>query len=448
MTINQLENIDLQHLVESGNWMGGINANLMPNEMFVKASGGTWEPLPKRRGESFRVNESEVGEPDQDPVTPVNIESRTVKDYFNNGLDPDYQKQGYFEIGIHKWASKTEVLADDSHASFADLWEPAMRYIGEKASYTFDLQARRALNKAYLGGNTYVTTLSASPVTELDVADTNGFNIVYEDGIPYPVSASHPLAVTIVNGTLGTVTRNVVGCTPGTRVDADDTVPGSIELSAAVDEIAVGDSVTSSQAPPHIAPNGKTSPFDIDSDDLLDMVSVFDILSALTSHGNAPFKDGHFHFIGGTNYISQFWRDPDFKSAVQGQYGSKIFTEGMPVTIGNITFHFSHRAAESMGPNGVKIRRAVILADRALCRGYWEKDPAQEYNNYGTTNARSYDPTTKIHTVITFPRDDLGERYTCAYKSYQGFAARTSHLAKFGDYPDAPYKMGVGLFSA
>lgn len=448
MAINQLENLGLQHLVESGNWAGGINAHLTPNEMYVRAAGDAWKPLPKRKGESFHINESQVANPDQDPVTPVNITSRTVKDYFNNGQDPEYQKQGYFEIALHKWSAHTEVEEDDAATSFSDTWIPAMKFIGEKAGFTFDLQARRVLTQAYLGGNTYASAASGSSITVVSVADTNGFKTKYDDGVPFPVSPSYPLQVTIVNGTLGTITRNVVGCAPGSRNNGDDTVPGTITLGTAIAEIDIGDPITSSQAPPHIAPNGKTTPFDIEDDDLLDMVSVMDILAALTSHNNSPFKDGRFHFIGDTRYISQFWRDPDFKSAVQGQYGSKIFEEGMPVTIGNITFHFTSRPPRSVNPGGVTVRRALILADSALCRGYWEKDPTQEYSLYESSHAKTYDPKTKIHTVITFPRDNLAERYTVAYKSYQGFAARTAHLAQFGDYPDAPYKMGVGLFSA
>ena len=446
MSLNQLENIDLAHMVEDGRFIGAINAHLTPTQMYSMA--GRWSPVPHRIGENHKINESQVAEPDQDDVTPVNIESRTVRDYFNNGVDPEYQKHGYFYLNMKKWSAKTEVLEDDAALAFADIWEPATKFIGEKAGMTLNLQSRRCLTQAYFGGNTYSKTVSASPVTDIDVADINGFKTVYELGIPFPVSGSHPLSVTITNTVLGEVVRNVTAAVEDERDNDSDEISGTLTISASIAQIAVGDNILSSQAPPHIAPNGKSSAYDIEADDTIDLTSVFSVLAALLSFNNSPMADGSFHFIGDVNHIPQFWEDTKFANAVQGQYGSQVYKDGMPLKLGNITFHFDSRPARSENADGVMVRRALILAEGALARGYYEKDPTQTYGKYTGNHDKMYDAVNKIHYVIAHPRDDLGERMTFSYKAYQGFAARTAHLAQFGNNPTAPYKMGVGLLTA
>ena len=302
--------------------------------------------------------------------------------------------------------------------------------------------------QGYLGGNSYSTTVSGTSVTEIALKDTNGFTTVYEGGIPFPVSAEHPLQVEITNATLGTVTRNVIGCTPGTRNDADDTIPGTITLSAAVGQIALGDNVLSSQAPPHNLPNGKSSAYNIESTDTITLTMIMDILATMNSHGGERNDSGYNHFIGDTTHQAQLWRDAAFREAYRGQYGSPQLKDGAPVIVGDTIFMFSHIPARSVNENGVLVRRAVVTGKGCLTKGYYEKDPKQTYASIGNIHNKTYDAVHKVHHSVRKPIDADGDLVAMSYKAYWGFACRTDSLSKTGDNPNSPLKRGVGLLTA
>lgn len=444
--INQLVNQDLDHMVRDLDYVSMVNAAIVTNEMWSRE--GDDKAVAVRGGERFRVYEEEPAEADQDAKPPRNIESMTVKDYLDNGNDTEFQKYGYYYMKMKKYSALTKASVDDLATSFTDTMANKTKWIGGKASKTRDLQCRRALTQAYLGGNTYSTTVSGTSVTEIALKDVNGFMTVYETGIPFEVSASHPLPVTITNAVLGTVTRNVIGCTPGVRNDADDTIPGTITLSAAVSQIALGDHVISSQAPPHSAPNGKSSPFNIEAADTLNLTMIMDFMATLNSHGAEPNSSGFNHFIGDTSHWSQLWRDSAFREAYRGQYQSSQLREGAPVVVGNTLFEFSHIPARSTNENGVLVRRAVVTSAGCLTKGYYEKDPKQTYATVGNIHNTSYDATHKVHHVIRKAIDAEADMVSMLYKAYWGFSARTDSLSKTGDYPNSPLKRGVGFFSA
>lgn len=446
MSINQLINQQLDHMVVTGTWSTMVRGYLKPNQNYTLAA--EWEAMEKNMGEDFKIPEKEVATPDQDPVQTPSLDSRTVADRFFTGQAPVHQHFGYAKMVMGMYTRFTEKNRNDLHTAFTKTTLEAAEWIADKGGITADLQSRRALTQAYLGGNSYVTTLSASPVTTLALKDTNGFKTKYVLGVPMPVSVTYPLAVTITNATLGTITRNVTGCTPGTRNDADDTIPGTITISVAVAEIAVGDNVRSSQCPPHLAPNGKSSPYDIDADDTIDFQTAMSIMALLGGHGNKGVYGNHFLFIGDFQHQAQFWADPDFRDLYTGQYGSSELKEGAPVTAGNTTYLFSNRPPVSVNESGVPVRRAVILGKGALVRGYWDKDPSESYGTADSRYDETYDAKNRFKTIIQKPNDNLGLIYTFSYLAYWGFCARTAHLAQFGEYPDAPHKFGVGLFSA
>lgn len=445
-SIHQLANQNLDHMVEKGLWIGLVNASLIMNTRW--AENADMKAIPVHQGQDFKINESESAQPKQDPSDPYNIESRTVGDVIYDGVEMKYQKYGYFKMDMATYTGGTEALNNDLAMEFTDTSEAKASFIGDEAALTRDLQSRRALTQAYLGGNSYVTTASGTAVTDLDLKDVNGFLEVVLAGVPTPVSATNPLPVTITNGVLGSVTRNVIGVTKGTRNDEDDTIPGTITLSAAVSQIAVGDNVVSSQAPPHNAPNGKSSAYDIENTDIMNMNLVMDMLATLQSHGVKPHKGGFYQFMGDTVHQAQFWRDPAFQSAYRGLYGNKEIKDGAKIVLGNIVFDFSHQPATSLNENGVMVRRAVVSAEGALVNGYYEKDPAQSYNYTGPSINESYDAVNKIHHYIAKGVGVQGSRAVMTYKAFWGFAARQDSLSKFGQYKDARYKRGIGLLTS
>lgn len=445
--IHQLVNQNLDHMVESGTYLGLVNTSLKQNTRW--AENAEMKPIPVRKGQTFKINESENAEPDQDPISPIDLESRTVKDVIYDGLDVDYQGYGYFDIEMNEYSRGTEAFVEDLALTFADTSEEKASWVGQKASLTRDLQSRRALTQAYLGGNSYVTTASATSVTELDLKDVNGFLEVVVAGVPYPVSPTNPLPVTITNSVLGTVTRNVIGVTKGTRVNGDDTIPGTITLSVAVSQIAVGDNVVSSQAPPHNAPNGKSSAYDIEATDIMNLNLVMDMLATLQSHGVNPHRRGGFYqFLGDTVHQAQFWRDSAFQSAYRGLYGNAEIEKGAKIVLGNIVFDFSHQPAFSVNESGVTVRRAIVTADGALINGFYENDPKQTYNYNTPSHNHSFDAVNKIHHTIAKGVGAKAKRVIMSYQAYWGFAPRQDSMSKFGQYADARYKRGIGLLTA
>lgn len=235
--IHQLVNQNLDHMVEGGHFLGMVNSGLKQNKRWCKNA--TMRPIPVREGESFNINEAESAKPRQDPSTPTNIETHDVENVIYNGITMRHQKQGKFPIYMNKWDDGTEALIDDLALQFADTMKEKTDWIADTAMLTRDLQCRRTQTQGYLGGNTYSTTVSGSAVTVIAVKDTNGFAKVTKNGIEFGVDGTNFLPVTITNANTGPVVRNVIGVTPGTRNDEDDTVPGTITLSASVSEIAL-----------------------------------------------------------------------------------------------------------------------------------------------------------------------------------------------------------------
>lgn len=444
--IHQLVNQNLDHMVEKGTWLGLVNTSLKQNTRW--GENAQMLPVPVRKGQDYKIEESENAEPDQDPISPITLAGRTVKDVVYDGLDVDYQKYGYFNIEMNEYSRGTEAFIEDLALSFADASAEKAAWVGQKAGLTRDLQSRRTLTQAYLGGNTYVTTLSLTSVTTLDVKDINGFKEVVINGVPFPVSVTTPLPITITNATLGTVSRQVTGFTEGTRVDGDDTIPGTITISVAVSEIAVGDNIVSSQVSPHNAPGGKSSAFDITGSDVITLNLVMDMLATLQSHGVNPHAGGFYQFMGDTTHQAQFWRDTAFQRAYTGHYGNKEMEQGAKIRMGNIEFDFSHQPAFSTNESGVLVRRSIVTADGALINGFYEKDPKQTYSEVGDSHNHSFDAVNKIHHTIAKNVGAKAKRIIMSYQAYWGFAARQDSLSKFGQYKDARYKRGIGLLTA
>ncbi|MEZ0375298.1 MAG: hypothetical protein ACAI44_39790 [Candidatus Sericytochromatia bacterium] len=445
--IHQLANENLSILVLDGLYLGMINAHLEENTIWARD--GKKESVASRKGQTFKINESEKAEPDQDPRTPTNLSSRTVKDYIDNGMDPENQDHGYFELHMNKYSAMTNVSVDDAALAFDDTMEPKMDFIAEKAAYTRDLQARRTLLQAYENGLTYVTVLSASPVTTLTVKNTNGFTTRWVAGVPTAVSGSNTIEVYITNTTLGTVTRQVSGCTPGTRDDNSDMIPGTITLSASVAEIAVGDKVISKYATPQILPNGKSTSYNLASGDKLTFLLTTRITSWMMHSGIQPHRNtGYYHFTGDTEHFNHFWEDSVFQNVFQGRYDSDEVRNGKPAVIQNILFQFTQRPARNTNEAGVVVKRALVTGEGALCLGVYEKDPKQTYSYETESHYRTYDAENNIHHIVRKPIDALGDYFTISYKAYWGFAARTDSLFVGGSHPYSPRKRGVLILSA
>lgn len=438
----------INKLMKTGQYIGMINAGIKQRQSWHK--GAEWQAAPVRDGQDFKINEAEPATPKQSPSSIVNPDSTTITDILFSGETKRHQKHGYYTMYMGKWRDLTSVKIDDLATTFADTAKEKMQWIADSASLTRDLQCRRTLLQAYLGGNTYATAAFSSPAATIAVDDTSGFLEVREAGVPFPVSGSHLLKVFITNGTLGTVTRYVNGCTPGTLDVNDDTVPGTITLSANIAEIDIGDQILSEQAPVSVRPQGKSTSWGIDADDKLTFNMITRIAATMKDFNIRPHADGLFHFNGDADHFYDLWQDSTFREAYRGQYNSSEWRDGNAIIVAGVLFDFSNQAANSENEAGVLVKRFLVTGAGALKQGYYKDSPKQTYVDIASSplNKVVYDSVNKVRHIVQLPINVYDDVAHLAWEADWGFAAPTDALAQFGKKPLATCKRGVGGHTA
>lgn len=443
-------NDQINKLVKTGQYLGGINAGLKQRQAWHH--GAQWEPAPVRDGQDFKINEAEPARPKQKSSSIPDPDSTSITDILFSGEAKRHQKHGYYVMLMEKFRDLTSAKVDNLATTFKDTAKEKMQWIGDSAGLTRDLQCRRTQLQSYLGGRTYSQTVDEDPVTDIDVQDVNGFLEVREAGVPFPVSPSHPLKVFITNSVLGTVERNVTGVTydPDDLVEEDDTIPGTLTLSASVAEIALGDPIVSEQAPVSIRPNGKSSSYHIAADDKITFNMITRIAATMKDFNIRPHADGLFHFTGDSDHFYDLWEDEIFREAYRGQYNSSEWKDGNAIQVAGVLFDFSNQAANSENENGVLVKRFLVTGEGALKQGYYKDEPKQTYSDIASSPLTKtvYDATNRVTHIIQMPINVYNDVVHFAWEANWGFASRTDALAHFGKKPLATFKRGVGGHTA
>lgn len=439
-------NSEINKLVKTGQYLGMINAGLKMKQAWHL--GAEWEPAPSRDGQDFRINEAEPAKPKQKPSAVVNPDSTSITDILFSGEAKKHQKHGYYVMNVNKWRDLTSAKIDDLATTFKDTAKEKMNWIADSAGLTRDLQCRRTQLQAYLGGSSYATVAHVSSGTAFEVNDVNGFLEVREAGVPFPVSVSHPLTVKITNGTLGTVTRAVVGVTYDEEdlVEGDDTIPGTLTLGSAIAEVDIGDPIQSEQSAVIVRPGGKSSSWALDADDKINFNMITRIAATMKDFNIRPHSDGLFHFTGDSEHFYDLWQDEIFREAYRGQYQSSEWKEGNAITVAGILFDFANQAANSENEAGVLVKRFLVTGQGALKQGYYKESPKQTYSDIASSPLTKtvYDAVNKVTHIIQMPINVFNDVVHFAWEADWGFAARTDSLAQFGKKPKATYKRGVG----
>jgi len=430
---------DLDHTVESdlaiGTFNNALKRRLIYGQSFDDVS------VPQHDGETFWRARKENGAPDQDPTTPPDNDS------IDSGMTASYAKTEKWPARLYRFQGMTKTNVMAAMVNFADTFERDLQWLAGKASATLDLQDRRTLNQAYHGGCTNASeTDSAITLSEFDVYDTNGLTFSYVDGVRKAVSASNTVAVYITNTNDGTVLRQISAVTQGTRVDADDTIPGTITITANINAITIGDLVKAVSAPPQLRPNGRTSPAAIQAGDKLDFDTVVDAGTYLGLNGIDPHEEtGMYHFLGDKTHFSSMWKNSSFREAYRGQYKSDDFHYGNNVECMGIRFDWSHQLAQSNNASGVKVRRALVTGQGIAERYYYEGEPNHLSKEIGPLFNQIHDPESHITLTIRKPLDANAEVFTTSWKSFTGRAATTDSLKNFGEHIYATFVRGVAI---
>lgn len=430
---------DLDHTVESDLAIGTFNGALKRRLIYGQSFDDV--PVKQHDGEVFWRARKENAAPKQDPQTPPDNDS------IDSGMTASYAKTEKWPARLYRFQGMTKTNVMAAMVNFADTFPRDLEWLAGEAAATIDLQRRRCLNQAYHGGCTNASeTDSDSTLSAFDVYDTNGLTFSYVNGVRKAVSGSNTVAVYITNTNDGTVLRQISAVTQGTRVDADDTIPGTITLTADINAIAVGNLVKAVSAPPQLRPNGRTSPAAIQSGDKLDFDTVVDASTYLGLNGIEPHQStGLYHFLGDRTHFSSLWKNSAFREAYRGQYKSDEWRQGNRIECMGILFDWSHNLAQSNNASGVKVRRALVTGEGIAEQYYYEGEPNYLSKEIGPLFNQIHDPESHITLTIRKPLDANAEVFTTSWKSFTGNAATTDSLKNFGEHIYAHFVRGVGI---
>jgi hypothetical protein len=431
-------NSQLDHVVEKDIALGTFLDPLEQRLIY----GGSYDDVAvtMNDGELFHRYRYENPTAKQDASTPPDNES------IDSGLTAGYAKKEKWPAQVKTYDGMTKTNTKAAMVSLEDTYQKDLVWLGKQAALTLDLQERRTINQAYHGGRSYSSENDASAtLTVFDLKDINGFIFRMSNGVRQDVSPSTPLVVTITNTNDGTVNRNLIGVTPGTRVDADDTIPGTITLSTPINAIAIGNPVIAATAPPSIRPNGKTTPYNIAAGDKLDFDTVVDAATYLGLNGISEHEDGFYHFIGDKTHFSSLWKNSAFREAYRGRYDSDEFRYGNKVECMGILFDWCHTLAKSTNESSVTVRRAIVTGEGIAERYYYKDEPDYVDREIGPLFLTMFDPDTHIKLITRRPIVAKADVFTTTWEALLGHACPTNSLSNFGEHINSIFKNGVGI---
>ncbi|MEV6696231.1 hypothetical protein AB0M68_03585 [Streptomyces sp. NPDC051453] len=228
--------------------------------------------------------------------------------------------------------------------------------LGINAGQSLNQIARNKLYGAYSGGRTWVDTAGSSD-TSMVVNSVAGFTTVLVNGVPTPVSASNPLAVT-VEGVANTVT----GVNAGTR---------TLTLGTARADV-VGDYVISSNAPTTVRSTGDTA-YDLTTSNIATFAMFRAAVTRLRKM-NVPTVGGYYVAHVDPDTEAQLFSDADFKQALQGRVDSPIYTDLSIGRFGGIDWVRNNECPTiNAGTTGtVVVHRPIVLGAGALVAAPFE----------------------------------------------------------------------------
>lgn len=255
------------------------------------------------------VFEGSIGETKtyiRDGLLPIDTRPNTP------GQDPIPQADASTEqwtVSPKQWTDTKDTILPNSYVSIQRLVMSHAEKLGIQAGTTIAHVARNRLYGAYMGGNAYITVGAGASAT-VAVSSLQGFNVVLVAGVPTPVSAGSPLAITI-----NAVANTVIGVTPDDATNPNG--PGSLILGTAV-------AVT--QYHPVLAVNrsrilragGGTSSNALISTSVLTLKLVRQAVTRLRKAQVPTYPDGTYHMHMDEDSEACIFEDSEFKTLLTG----------------------------------------------------------------------------------------------------------------------------------
>lgn len=300
-------------------------------------------------------------------TTPLAPNTNTNLD---NGLTPEYFSVEQYTLSINLYGATTDLNMVTSRVAIASQFLLNAQINGEQARRSLDELARNALFNAYFSGNTRVTQTLSQPGPTISVDDVRGFQNVWVNGVPTPVSAANPLTVTVG----GDVYQLI-----GVNLDATNvsTAPGGMsgELTFAsnvsVADGTAGNTVQAANAAVIIRPSGRTNTAQLQPTDTLTMSALLDAVAKLRLN-NVPDIGGVYHCHLDPASARQLFSDPDFKELFTMGYDTETFRRGELVSpFLGLRFVPTTEAYVQPAPGlpGLYVRRPIVCGRGALIEG-------------------------------------------------------------------------------
>lgn len=380
------------------------------------------------------------------------------------GFDPSPAEVAYeqWSAVLSQYANAIDTNMPTSAVANSNLFLRNIKTLGLNAGQSVNRVARNALFKAYLSGQTVLTSATTATDTTLRVAALNGFRDVVVPGStvrPQPVNPAVPLPIAL--GPTGAITANVVGVIPDDSNDPDG--PGTLVLSGQIGSIvALRAAVVSAYAPRVVRAAGGASVDNIGAGDTLVLQQVINASGILRDNNVPPHDDGfyHAHISGGSN--TQLFADPVFQRLNQSLPEHVIYKEGFVGTISGVMFFMNTESpkstnsgaltatassgiyakdigAEVQNGAGVKIGRVLITGkgsvyERGLDENKYisEAGVAGKVGEFDIVNNGLQVMTERIRLVLRAPQDRLQQKVSLAWSISTSFPVPSDITAPTG----------------
>ncbi len=266
------------------------------------------------------------------------------------GVDPTPQTVAYEQwiARLARYAGTIDTHVPTSVVSNADQFIRNIHQLGLQAGMSVNRIPRNELFKAYLSGQTTLTTVTAAVDTSIRVSSVNGFTDVISKGInvrPQPVSSANPLSIRIAPSGVDAV-RNVVG------YDLDDPNdpfgPGTLFLDAAVGSIIAARSAVWSVAKPAVIRSGGGDSVDaLVGGDVFSLQDAINATNRLRKANVPPHPDGYYHAHINTDANSQVFTDQAFQRLNTSLPDHVYYQEAFIGTIAGIAFFLNTESPDS-----------------------------------------------------------------------------------------------------
>lgn len=289
MTITNLP-AALQPLVLSGMLDRTLMDALRPENMWRQLA--TPNPFPGRVGDSIKKTRRGLMTPNANPIAA--------------GGDPSAGSYGLeqFEVTLSRYGDGSLLTTDmiGSQTAIVSQWLQNQQALGIHAGQSLNILCRNKLYTAYRAGNTYAVG-AGTGATALVVADVNGFTHLLVNGVPTPISATTPLAITI-GGTAASVTAVNTGTKTLTLAVAATWTDGAAVVSSLASKV--------------IRAGARASENAITTSDVATLSVFLDAVAHLRSN-HVPTINGAYVAKIGAKTERQLFADSDFKQAYQGR---------------------------------------------------------------------------------------------------------------------------------